>query len=166
MAGELMITCAAREACHFSLQSAHWGPALHSPAMAGTEPLRGGSLPPAPYLAWSPAHTHPVPRPTPPFLPWGSAAHCPDSVSPVHLLPLLCSSLRFPHHSLLLQEASSGHPACRELSCSQDPIAVLPLTVSQSLIWHRQALSLCWVLGVWRQVPTGSSAGGETSADR
>lgn len=91
------------------------------PRHGGDRAAKGGSLPPAPYLAWSPAHTHPVPRPTPPFLPWGSAAHCPDSVSPVHLC--LFSA---PVCTLLTTASSSRKPPLATRPAESFPAARIP----------------------------------------
>lgn len=47
-----------------------------------------------------------------------------------HLLPLLCSHLRSPYRPSSSRKLPLATLACRELFCSQDPIALLPLMIS------------------------------------
>ena len=88
----------------------------------GDGAAKAGSLPPAPYLAWSSAHTHPVPHPAPPFLLWGSAAHCPDSQCP----PSTFCRFSAPVCAFLTTASSSRKPPLATRPAESFPAARIP----------------------------------------
>ena len=96
------------------------------PHHRGDGATESGSLPPVPVRP-SLIHFH-VPLTLPPVGPCTPLSR--PAVSSSHLLLLLCSRLRSPYRPSSFRKPPLATLACRELFCSQDPTALLPLMMS------------------------------------
>lgn len=131
------------------------GPALRKTCCEGSRAGGSGSVPSVPCLPgrppWSSAGVHPVPCPHLPSSRWGSAPRCPGCVP---LPPSAPSPLQ---SKLSPQPAVSSRPgSCSSVTSKRQSVTRQP----------RSSSALGWELGAWQQVPTGSSARGETRAGR
>lgn len=167
---------ATRKASCLCLRRSHWALLCIRSCFKGNTFSELGSLPSLVQLArkafrgLQPIHiTFWVPHL--PFLPTRLCASLSGlSVLPSTFCPILSSSLSFLCKTLLLQEAVSGYPGLPWAFPQLGSHSSVTFN-GQSVIHHSSSSTyrvpvLCWVLGIWRQMASGSSVSGEMSAYR